>query len=265
MKETVLQSTKRELQAAARSPLLWAALAAAALVLGLAGPFGTYEALALPGRLAYWSFVAVVTYFTGFLVVTALNASLPGHRTPLRDGVFGAISGLPIAILVWLLNQWIFPDGGLGFLPLLAYVVVVSAAACFVIALFAHNFRTGEAASAPTATPPVEPTVLPERPPLLDRLAPALHGKLQYLSMQDHYVEVVTDKGSQLVLMRMSDAIAETGGIDGLQVHRSHWVARAAVTGSGRRGERVVLRLVNGAEVPVSRSKLRDVRAAGLL
>ncbi len=259
MKEPVLQFTTRELQAAAQSPLLWAGLAAAALVMGLAGPFGTYEGLALPARLAYWSFVAVATYFTGFVSVTLLNALSPeGTKGPTRDGVFGAMSGLPVTIVVWLLNQWIFPDGGIGFLPLLGYVAAVAAVASATIALFAQRISTDAPAPAPEGS-------TPRRPPLLDRLPPALRGKLRYLSMQDHYVEVVTDKGSHLLLMRLADAIAETDGAEGLQVHRSHWVARDAVAGSGRRGERVVLRLVDGTELPVSRAKLREVREAGLI
>ncbi len=260
MRGTVLQSTKRELQAAVRSPLLWAALAAAALVLGLAGPFGTYDGLALPGRLAYWAFVAVVTWFTGFGSVALLNALLPGTRSATRDFLFGALAGLPVTTLVWVFNLWIFPEDGIGFLPLLAYVTMVAAIVSAIVSVFSEKLASGLAANSATA-----PAVVPERPPLLDRMPPALRGRLRYLSMQDHYVEVVTDKGSHLVLMRLSDAIAETGGIDGVQIHRSHWVAREAVTGSGRQGDRIVLKLAGGAELPVSRSKLREVREAGLL
>ena len=46
----------------------------------------------------------------------------------------------------------------------------------------------------------------------------------------------------------------EVDGIDGMQVHRSHWVAATAVARMVRRGGRVFLKLTNGAEVPVSRT-----------
>ena len=70
--------------------------------------------------------------------------------------------------------------------------------------------------------------------------------------MQDHYVEVHTAAGSELLLLRFRDALREVEGVDGLQVHRSHWVARNAVARVERRrgGGRVALRLVNGSKVP---------------
>lgn len=67
--------------------------------------------------------------------------------------------------------------------------------------------------------------------PLLRRLPPDLRGALIRLSMNDHYVEVETAKGATLVLLRFADALNELGDADGLQVHRSHWVARTAVKG----------------------------------
>lgn len=261
VKNGIMQFTKRELRDALRSPLLWAALAAATVVLGIAGPFRTYEALSLPARLAYWGGIAVSTYLTGFLLVTTLNAAFSATaRTALRDGVFGALAGIPVAGLVWLANLWVFPGGGLEFPALLAYVVVVGAVATATITFFWQRLDEPPRELPLTGTGSVET----RRPPLLDRLPVALRGRIYHLSMQDHYVEVVTDKGSHLVLMRMSDAIAETAPVDGLQIHRSHWVAREAVSDSVRRGERLALRLVNGTELPVSRSNLSAVREAGL-
>jgi DNA-binding LytR/AlgR family response regulator len=63
--------------------------------------------------------------------------------------------------------------------------------------------------------------------------------------------------------MRLADALAELEGLEGAQVHRSWWVARAAVTGA-RRGEgRATLTLKNGALAPVSRTYARALREAG--
>ena len=255
VKEGIVQFTMREMQAALRSPLMWSALAAGGLVLGLAGPFGTYESLRLPARLSYWTVIAVATYLTAFLAVTVLNGLFPGTpRTALRDGAFGILAGVPVAALVWLVNLWVFPGGGMAFLTLLADVAVVTAVGSAVVTGFALKLET----------PAVRQPSAPERPPLLDRLPVALRGRLHRLSMQDHYVEVVTDKGAHLVLMRLSDAMAETGGVEGLQVHRSHWVAREAIRDCVRRGDRTMLRLSDGTELPVSRSRLQAVRDAGI-
>ena len=256
-----LQFTMRELLAVTRSPLYWAALVAVGIVLGVAGPFGTYEALALPPRLAYWLLVVIVTYFTADLIVGVLKTVLfrerPGTAVTI---LLGAVAGPFVAGLVWLMNLWILPSAaGIAYLPLLGYVTIMTATVAGVI-----SYASGSLVAQQERVPAMPAEPAPQRPALLDRLPAALRGRLLYLSMQDHYVEVVTDKGSHLVLMRLADAIGETAGTEGMQVHRSHWVARDAVAGSVRDGARLTLRLVNGAELPVSRSKLADVRKAGL-
>ena len=101
--------------------------------------------------------------------------------------------------------------------------------------------------------------------PFLERIPERLGRNLLHLHMQDHYVEVHTDEGSDLLLLRFRDAIRELDGLDGAQVHRSHWVARAAVAGVERRNGRIALRLVNGNRVPVSRSFAPALRERGWL
>ena len=81
----------------------------------------------------------------------------------------------------------------------------------------------------------------------LDRLPEKLGRDLVYLKTADHYVEAVTTAGSTLVLMRFADAVDELDGAGGLRVHRT------------------TLRLTGGHEVPVSRTYMAAVRAAGLV
>lgn len=83
-----------------------------------------------------------------------------------------------------------------------------------------------------------------------------------HLRMRDHYVEVHTDRGSDLLLMRFGNASKELGDAEGMQVHRSHWIARAALTKIVRRGGRTVACLANGAEIPISRSYVKALREA---
>ena len=94
----------------------------------------------------------------------------------------------------------------------------------------------------------------------LKRIPARLGQNLLHLHMQDHYLEVHTDRGSDLLLMRFRDALREVEDLDGAQVHRSHWVARAALERIGRRNGRIVLHLVDGTEVPVSRTFTADLR-----
>ncbi len=78
-------------------------------------------------------------------------------------------------------------------------------------------------------------------------------------------MDVVTTRGRGPLLMRLGDAIRETAGVEGLQVHRSHWVALEQVASARRIGDAAALTLSTGGEMPVSRSRLAQVRAAGLL
>ncbi|MFN7164081.1 MAG: LytTR family DNA-binding domain-containing protein, partial [Hyphomonas sp.] len=71
--------------------------------------------------------------------------------------------------------------------------------------------------------------------------------------------------GEELILMRLADAVRELDGSGGLQVHRSWWVAAAAVRDVKRQGGKVSLVLPSGKEAPVSRTFMADARAAGLL
>nr|WP_280890156.1 LytTR family DNA-binding domain-containing protein [Jiella mangrovi] len=99
--------------------------------------------------------------------------------------------------------------------------------------------------------------------PFLKRLPKRLGTDLHHLSMADHYVEAHTAAGHALVLIRFSDALAELSEIDGLQLHRSHWVARHAVRRVCRQGRNLVVETIDGAKLPVSRSFQGRVREGG--
>ena len=83
------------------------------------------------------------------------------------------------------------------------------------------------------------------------------------MEAQDHYLRLHTSKGLDMILMRLSDAIAELEGIEGAQTHRSWWVARDGVDDARRADGRATIRLKDGAEVPVSRTFARALRQAG--
>jgi DNA-binding LytR/AlgR family response regulator len=85
------------------------------------------------------------------------------------------------------------------------------------------------------------------------------------LQAEDHYVRVHTTAGSDLILIRLSDAAAEMAPVTGARTHRSWWVNRSAVETVSRRNGNVVLVLNNGLEVPVGRSYASELREAGWL
>lgn len=114
MTDRPLHFTMRELQRLAFAPRFWAAIAGASLLLGLVGPFGTYEGLRLPARLAYWAATAVATYFTGVAVVfLQVHLFSPGRMPGFSlFALFGAIAGIPVAAVVWLINTAVFESSG---------------------------------------------------------------------------------------------------------------------------------------------------------
>jgi DNA-binding LytR/AlgR family response regulator len=60
--------------------------------------------------------------------------------------------------------------------------------------------------------------------------------------------------------MRLRDAIADMGDTEGLQVHRSWWVATSGVDKVIRAGRSAEVLLKNGATVPVARDMLPRLR-----
>jgi hypothetical protein len=101
----------------------------------------------------------------------------------------------------------------------------------------------------------------PPDPPFIHRLPPKLGRELTRLSACDHYVEAHTRRGRALILLRFSDALGELAGADGFQIHRSHWVAGAAVRRLVSEGRAPMIELDDGTCLPVSRSRIAEVRA----
>lgn len=102
-------------------------------------------------------------------------------------------------------------------------------------------------------------------------LAPAFLEKTKGIQLEDvialqaeeHYVRVCTSNDSELIYIRLTDAIAQMPRSAGIQVHRSWWVADAAVARALRGDRRYRLELTNGDVVPVSDRFLNAVRKRG--
>jgi len=88
----------------------------------------------------------------------------------------------------------------------------------------------------------------------VDLLPPDKRGNLLSMSAQDHYVEITTEKGVHLHRMSLKEAIGRVRAEEGIRVHRSHWVAFAAMRSLDKSAERYTLLLSNGAIIPVSKS-----------
>ncbi len=230
--------------------------AAAGMVLALLGALGT-EDQPLIMRLLYWvPLIMGGSVVAGF--VTQLVLLIP--RAGANLWVFGALLAfavsIPVTVLVIGYTALFGAEFSLRVLPsLYGSVLVISAAMTGIMML----------ATQPGAVTHAPPQGAPQtQVRFMERLPPKLKGALIYaVSAEDHYLRLHTSKGSDLILMRLSDALVELEGLEGAQTHRSWWVSRDAVETARREGDRMTLVLKGGAEAPVSRPNVKPLRDAG--
>ena len=233
------------------------------------GPFDTWGRLSLPDRVAFWTLATSVNWVFGLVLGSA--AGLAFERRGIlawAAAVVGgsAVAAVPGTAVVWLLVAAYMDHrmtGVAAIASLYSQVIVIHLVLNALVTWLIYEKKRGpDAVSESVSSHPAseDPSV-----PFLARLPDRLGRNLLHLHMQDHYVEVHTDEGSDLLLLRFRDALRELDGVDGAQVHRSHWVARTAVAGVERRSGRIALRLVNGSRVPVSRSFAPALRDRGWL
>lgn len=246
----------------------WAIELAACLgvgaVLGVIGPFGSFFNDVLIVRVAYWASVFLVCGLAFGLVFRLLAPRAHGAGVPAWAWVpaMALVVAIPLAGVTRAMAAVLWPAirQSVGPIEWYGQTVLVSLA-------YAALYGVLRSRAAPAAAPAdaLGGSLKPGAPRILHRLPPRLGQDLLCLSMEDHYVRLHTTCGSALVLMSLSQALEEVGGLEGLQVHRSWWVARKAVEGVVEDGRNLRIRLTGGIEAPVSRASVARLRAAGWL
>lgn len=231
--------------------------AGAGVFLALIGAMGMDE-LPLTTRLLYW--VPLMVGGSGVAHVIAMAMSrLPrlGESPWMFGAALSLVLSVPITFIVWIYTTALVGTNlNWGLIPQVYGSVLVICVAMTAIMTLVN--MPGRVTHAPASGAPARSIRF------LERLPPKLRGGAIYaVSSEDHYLRLHTSKGSDLILMRLGDAITELDGLEGAQTHRSWWVARDAVESVKRDGDKVVLVLKGGAEVPVSRPNVRPLREAG--
>jgi hypothetical protein len=259
VQQTVSQTSAASLAGDGTSrpnPITWSLVlrvlavgAAVATFLSLFGPFD------VPLR---ESVVRTVQYFAYSWIGSMLG--LAGARLAWRVGLWprgavvvglatGVFMFLPMTLVVWVghrLAEGRAPPTRI--LPEILWDVLLVCVGACVLAMFVTWRRSRGA-------------VAPAPPKFLERLPLKLRGaEVWAVEAEDHYLRLHTSKGQDLILMRLSDAVAELEGIEGAQVHRSWWVARDSIAQAQRGDGRATLTLKDGSEVPVSRTYARVLR-----
>lgn len=234
-----------------------AVAALAGVVLALTGAFGMVNA-PLWLRLIYWVPIMLAGGVWGEACSRLIHRRIDMDEQPWLTvaALTAAITG-PVSLLVWFVTGLVFEGAvySLAILPLMLGPVLIVTASVSAINVFlgrATPVQTHAGAAAST------PARLPQRLPARLRGA-----AIRAVQAEDHYLRVHTDRGSDLILMRLSDALDELEGLEGAQTHRSWWVAKDAVRGVARGDGRATLTLEDGLAVPVSRRYARALRDAG--
>ena len=227
------------------------------------GVYGTAE-IPFPARIVYWSGLIAVGAATAlFVSPLVFERWLKTAHPALQIAVASLLISLPVTIGIIILEA--AGDGSLT-QPMwwgqqYLYVVVVSA--LLTTGGWALDRLQEKSAAVPLAT--TQPAsagslAFAERLPIKFR-----SGTVYAVSAEDHYLRVHTSLGETMVLMRLADAVRELASLEGLQTHRSWWVAKQGLADASRGDGKVMLTLKSGAEAPVSRTYQKAVKDAGWL
>jgi LytTr DNA-binding domain len=230
--------------------------AAAGVFLALVGALGTGAAPWLD-RLVFWTaLLQSGSLFASAVGVAASRRPRVGESVVLRWAVTTVAVAVPMALLSWGLARVVFAGRapvGMAFFAWASFLVT-GAMTALMMAIATPGRATQRRQYQPADVK------------LRERLALPFPGAEIYaVSAEDHYLRVHTSAGATLILMRLVDALAELEGIEGAQVHRSWWVARAAIVGSKRFGRKMALSLKGEIEAPVSRPNAKALQDSGWL
>lgn len=260
-----VQLTLREMRRQLMTPRLNGVLAIIGLVLAILGPFRTAESMLPIPRVLYWLAVSFATYYAaaiaGVFVLRLLEKKVASRLV--RIGLASAAQALAVSVAsLVILTSALGADMAFAS-PVLSRAVASTLAVSFLVsAAFLVLGRMDERLDT-DATP--TPPDMADGPRLLTRLDFGKRGALVSISVEDHYVNVTTVRGRSMILLRLADAIAETNPVEGLQIHRSHWVAIPGIAEIEREGKKVIIVTTAGERLPVSRTYLPALREHGLL
>jgi hypothetical protein len=240
-------------------------------VFGWIGPYGTFQDLSIVNRFIYWITAFLLIGLGASFTKLAIAQAEPckSWPAPVQAIVAALVAAVPSSFVVIALETIFRHPPAITLANLLRIyvsVAVVMIAIGIPWAVIRKHRAHAVSVAQPTQTLGAPPAIARNGDsPFLRRLPAKLGTDLLCVATEDHYLRVTTTLGHDLILFRLSDAMAELDPALGQQVHRSYWVARRAVAGVERNGQRTALLLTNGATIPISRTFLPALREAGWL
>jgi len=257
-----------------KSPITLVAWVTATVVCTFTEPFGTDYFGGLHGQAFFWGCIIFTGITYCLLCLHIMFHAYPKLRPAYQKII--AISFFTVTftnLISWMLEMVYMPVES----PTVTQIYVLIGTVAFSVsaAIYWLHIRPAkqrkkaqEAFAAPLVIPK-EPFSPPALEPL--RLAHPILSKFAHdaniirLNMRDHYVEVFSDQGTELIHMRFSEAVDALTDLNGMQVHRSHWVNLSNIKDVINTKGRAFFIMSDGAQVPISRSKQKMLRETGIL
>ena len=238
--------------------LLFALLLGA--IFGVVGPLGTYNVMPFGQRIAFWILVKTCAWLaiegTSYIVLKSLGRLI---KSTIWLYLIIIVASLP---MVWFLVS--FAQFRIYATPisrpdlLLVSQIALIITICITVSV---NFGFVLIAMKTSYTQKPNDRIHQDiHPPIFKRLNPELkNAKWLALIAQEHYVLVESDKGNQLILLGIGQAIKECTPMSGLRIHRSYWIALSAIKGSRKEKSKLFIILKNNRELSVSRRRKQSI------
>lgn len=222
-----------------------------AAVLAQIAPYDTDQIQNFGLRFLYWASICLGSWFTWNLINHQLE---PKINKPyiLVGSLVTFLMTLPLTLFIILVNI-LFLRNAQSPIDILFFwlqLIITSQSIYFLIYLIISQTIKSRN---------VEQTLNTSTPHFLKNIG----GSLLYIKSEDHYLRIKTTAENKLILYKISDAIKQLdeSHIEGMIIHRSHWVAKSAIKSHKKDGRKNLLILSNDEQLPVSTTYLKNLKS----
>lgn len=222
------------------------------------------RSLGLWQRLGFWSLhiaTGAIALFTCSYCIKHFSSQYPLSILVIMSGVLGTLAATPVFWLLDLLypnlntddpiaNSWL-QGLALEFLTVLPYMLIIWWLVNIPL-LFSKPQLSAEALVEAEEKPALRDAKQIFLQRFYDNLPEVLGNDIVAISSDLHYLNVYTRKGKTLVLGSLTEHAAALDEL-GVQIHRSHWVAKRHVKRYVQSADKALCVMSNGLELPVSR------------
>ncbi|MGL1919728.1 MAG: LytTR family transcriptional regulator [Hyphomicrobiales bacterium] len=222
-------------------------------ILAQIAPYNTSEITNLFYRFAYW-YTLCCTSWVAFAQFEKFFVARLTWPFIYIGSLCGLLMTIPLVLAIILIN-FIFMDNHISLDHIGALwlqIFFVSQCVYILVYLIISQIIKSQKTAAKTATP---------SPHFLKNIS----GDLLYIKSEDHYLRIQTTTENKLILYKLSDAIKQLdeSHIEGMIIHRSHWVVKSAIKTHKKDGRKNSLILSNDDVLPISATHLKNLKSQG--